>query len=102
MTIVDAETLTCTISFWMSKLINTFDGFCQIATCMANYLEKLILVEAFWDPESYIFIACGELRISLELCDLSLLELVYETLIFTPKQPDILNVKELHGPTLKT
>jgi hypothetical protein len=69
---------------------------------MAHHLHELILVKALWYPEGDVFVASGELRIGLEFVDLPLSKLINEAGILTPEETDVIDIKELHGPALKS
>ena len=102
MSVVDAETFGFALGLRVHKRVDAFHCFGKVATHMTHDLEKFILIETFGDPKGEVLIASGELRIGLELCDLTLLELADEAGIGTPEQTYVLDVKEFHSPTLET
>lgn len=87
----------------MLEGVNYLHGLCQVPRDLAHHLEELILVETcVGQPESDVLVAGGVLGVGLELSDLACLELVEEASVITPEQSNVLDVKQLHGPSLKT
>ena len=75
----------------------------QIPAHMTHDLKKLVFIEPLlWQPERYVFVTCGVLAVRFELRDLALFELPDEARVFRPEQPDVLNVKKLHGPAFQS
>jgi hypothetical protein len=101
--IVDAEALACAACRRMLEGINDLHGLCQVPGSLTHDLEELVLVEAsVGEPESNVLVAGGEFGVRLELSDLASLELAEEASVITPEQSNVLDVKHLHGPSLKT
>ena len=101
--VVDAEALASAACLRVLEGVYDLYGLCQIPGDLAHHLEELVLVEAcVGEPESDVLVASGVLGVGLELSDLACLELVEEASVITPEQSNVLDVKQLHGPSLKT
>ena len=103
MPVVDAEALACAACLRVLEGVNDLHGLCQVPRDLTHYLEELVFVEAsVGEPESNVLVARGVLGVGLELSDLASLELVEEARVITPEQSYVLDVKQLHGPSLET
>ena len=104
MSIVDSEAETLALCLGVHKFIDHFHSLGQVATYLPHQFKEIILVELLLivDPESYIFEAGRILGVLLELGDLSCGKLTQESLILTPEQPNIINLKQPHSPPLQS
>lgn len=86
----------------MNKCVDHLHCLCEVPAHIAHQFKELILIETeLGHPEGYVFVASGESRVGFKFSYLALAELPDEAGVLTPKQSDILYVKEFHGPSLE-
>ena len=103
MSVIDAVALADALGLGVRERVDALHCLRQVARHVTHYLEKLVLIQTLTrNPESYVFVASRELRIRLELSDLTLFELVVEAWVLAPEQSDVLYVEEFHGPAFES
>jgi hypothetical protein len=102
--VVDAEAHGLLAILGMGEFIDDLNTLSQIPSNSPNKLMEFYFVEGLLcggirQPEGNVFIAGRVLAVRLELGDLASLELGNETIILTPEQSNIIDLKQLHGPS---
>lgn len=92
------------ILLFVMIFIDAFHPLNEIATIIPNNFHKIILMEIIYirDPERKILCAGGILAKGKELCNLSTFKLAHESLVLTPEESYIWNLKELHSKSFQS
>lgn len=88
----------------MSEFVDELNIFNQISTDAPHQLMKVVLVERVLivEPKGDVFVARRIFWVGLELSDLIRFKLRQKARIFAPKQPNVVNAEQFHGPAFQT